>query len=109
MCISLPYFPSPTLGAICATDIRLVLINEKNLLQYMQSSFEDLMIELNSKLIPDVIIFTISIYGNNNANQALFHLRIFKKKFVIHKENGWIRRLKCPFEEWIETEKLKYH
>lgn len=48
----------------------------------MQSSFEDLMIEVNSKLIPDVIIFTISIYGNNNANQTLFYLRIFKKKML---------------------------
>lgn len=42
-------FPSPTLGTIRAADIRLVLINETNLLQYMQSSFEDVMIEVNSK------------------------------------------------------------
>lgn len=83
-------FPSQTLGTICATDIRLVLINEKNLLQYMQSSFEDLMIEVNSKLIPDVIIFTISIYGNNNAIQTLFHLRIFKK--FCHSQRKWVNK-----------------
>lgn len=57
----------------------------------MQSSFEDLMIEVNSKLIPDVIIFTISIYGNNNANQALFHLRIFKKK-ICHSQRKWVNK-----------------
>lgn len=42
-------FPSPTLGTIYAADIRLVFMNEKNILLYMQSGFKDDMIEVYSK------------------------------------------------------------